>query len=512
MSFNRKYPCPANSRIHIIKYIVILISLLLYSSGTGTAKAVFSAYPFNRDSYVCRDNFIKDHGGGDTSWQKDKTNRTTVMNYHKWIKILGEVTRLINKVLLDDMLKIELVESGIEKTYSFTKQEPAALKINIIFKDSNKLLATYMIIPWQTFSRNINESGISAPAYFDNLITVTEYAIIYISYSINNLNSAEKRCMESFNMAFKDVVDYDNNQAPLEDDVLNIPENIQIIKCDIFKYYIDLQVAIPGSSMPEYARWATVSEYKMLHLNLVPDIGPVKRMWFKPKNLNISTYYTSVEKDLQDLFTDAVDKSLQNPENRAIIFNKTKDNIRNLFCAANSYVNFLNDEYAARLRRWLLLSAQVTVRSNFENIFPDYEPKRTPDTVLDFMPELAEEIGKIPEARLENLKELIQLLKIHQERAIKNPGQWIEGNILLGANPQEYQPSPDELIAGEIGDRIQVIINSGPREQIKTLLQNDIEKFKTLEYTRFTFIHVDVMGSGRFFYVDTMEKVTLNLE
>ena len=61
------------------------------------------------------------------------------------------------------------------------------------------------------------------------------------------------------------------------------------------------------------------------------------------------------------------------------------------------------------------------------------------------MPELQRDIAKLPAARLDNLSELIQLLRSHHERMLEKPGHWIEGNIILGAKPKEYQPSRDEL-------------------------------------------------------------------
>jgi hypothetical protein len=165
------------------------------------------------------------------------------------------------------------------------------------------------------------------------------------------------------------------------------------------------------------------------------------------------------------------------------------------------------------LKRWLLISDRVDeMKPDFENTFPDYQPKRSPDSILDFMPELAIEIAKLPTAQLDNLLELIQLLKIHQLRAQKKPGYWMEGNVILGANPQEYQPSPDELMVAEIGDRLQAMLNSEPKAEIKKVLLGEKIKVKLLEYTRFTFNHVDVMGSGRFFYVDSFDKITLNFE
>ena len=498
---------------------MLLIILLLYSY--SPAKNDIFLHDVDKCGHMIeKENFIpssgehlpkaEKNGVQITIDKEDDEMQRNEMNYHQWIRILGEVARLINKIELNDAATAEIQWSETDKTYSFANNTSDILKINVILKESNKHLVTYTIIPWQNFARNlyIDEKISIQPEIFDNLLTVIDYAVIYTSYSQDNLTVTESNYLERFNTAFKKVIDYDNNQASVDDDVLDIPDGIRIISSSIFKHYIDLQIAIPGSSLPEFSRWATVSKSKMLHLNLIPDVGQVRSSWIKPADLSISVNYTSVEEELQDLFAKAVDKSLEQPNNREEILSETKERLKTLFGAADGEVNFLYDKYEARLNRWLLHSPAET---DYEDIFSDYEPKVTPDTMLDFMLKLGEDYYKIPDARLQNLVELINLLNIHQEKAKKNPGHWVDGNILLGAKPREYQPTRDELLASETGDRINEIINQEPKKQIRSLLQKEKLKLKQLEYTRFSFTHVDVMGSGRFFYVETIEKIVLSL-
>ena len=143
--------------------------------------------------------------------------------------------------------------------------------------------------------------------------------------------------------------------------------------------------------------------------------------------------------------------------------------------------------------------------------FPGYGPKMTPDTAMDFMPELGEEFAKLPAARVENFITLLDKLIDYQKRVKEKPGRWIEGNRLLGAREKEYRPAVDELMAAEIGDRLQTIINATSREHIRDLLREAQVSIEEFEYTRFTYTHADVMGSGRFIYVETIEKVRLEL-
>ena len=185
--------------------------------------------------------------------------------------------------------------------------------------------------------------------------------------------------------------------------------------------------------------------------------------------------------------------------------------MRDLFNAANSYVDFLYHKYETRLFRWLLLEEEQTDQPDIENMFPDYVPKRTPDTVIDFRPELSQEIYHLPAATTENFPTLLRLFIDYQQRATNNPGHWIDGNVILGAKPREYQPSSEELLISEIGDRLRTILHTSPEEQIQKLLKKERISIYKIEYTRFTFTHVDVMGSGRFFYVDTIEKIQIDI-
>jgi hypothetical protein len=144
-----------------------------------------------------------------------------------------------------------------------------------------------------------------------------------------------------------------------------------------------------------------------------------------------------------------------------------------------------------------------------EEAFPGYEPKLTPDTVLDYRPELAIEIGALPPAELGSLPELIRALDMVAARG--EPGRWEDGRIMLGAEPTEYIPSDDELIVAEVGERIgQIVADTVPEDVEQTLAAAGITR-RAADYGRFTFRHADVMGSGRFFYASPPEPVRVTL-
>lgn len=131
--------------------------------------------------------------------------------------------------------------------------------------------------------------------------------------------------------------------------------------------------------------------------------------------------------------------------------------------------------------------------------FPDYQPKLTPDTVHDYRPSLRLEVDGLPAADPVNLRELIDLFDRHRAAAAAAPGRWTEGNIPLGGDPQEYEPSDAELMLAEVGDRIAAIAESMHPGAFAAAV-GMLGRRLPLEYQRFSFRHVDVMGSGRFFY------------
>ena len=140
-----------------------------------------------------------------------------------------------------------------------------------------------------------------------------------------------------------------------------------------------------------------------------------------------------------------------------------------------------------------------------EERFPDYKPKVSPDTVLDYRPQIGAELDKLPAAKLENLPKLVELLKEYREKSKENPGRTEEGNQILGADAQEYVPSDEELIQSEIGNRIRQIVAAAASGALK-------QKERRVEYNAITFRHVDVMGSGRFFYASRPAKTIISLD
>ncbi len=81
--------------------------------------------------------------------------------------------------------------------------------------------------------------------------------------------------------------------------------------------------------------------------------------------------------------------------------------------------------------------------------------------------------------------------------AAGNPGNWEDGNIALGANPREYVPSDEELMLALYAGQLHEFLLAHSRDH---LLDENGGRGWQSTYARFEIRHVDVMGTGRFFY------------
>lgn len=83
--------------------------------------------------------------------------------------------------------------------------------------------------------------------------------------------------------------------------------------------------------------------------------------------------------------------------------------------------------------------------------------------------------------------------------------------MILGANPEEYQPSESEILLCEVGNRIKEIKDSNPTGSIRKTVSGHSQLPTKIKFRKFDVIHMDVMGSGRFFYISNMEELKFSL-
>ena len=140
-----------------------------------------------------------------------------------------------------------------------------------------------------------------------------------------------------------------------------------------------------------------------------------------------------------------------------------------------------------------------------------YEPKMTPDTVLDYRPHIAHQFKRLPPRSLNSLPQLISTFQRIKAMADKRRGRWVSGMTNLGANTREYRPSDAELLLAVVGNRIRSVIRRGSLGEINSRLVEKGIKLEQITYNRFNFRHADVIGAGRYFYCSPPKRVTVLL-
>ena len=149
---------------------------------------------------------------------------------------------------------------------------------------------------------------------------------------------------------------------------------------------------------------------------------------------------------------------------------------------------------------------------NEKQLFLDYEPKKTPDVLEDYLASSSDVFVVLNKLKPPELSKIHQLLKIFKEYEIKareNPGGCREGNVILGADLDQYYPSEEEIIVSEIGNMIKLLIELSSPEEINAIKLKKNIKTQSISFNEIYFRHVDVMGSGRFFYAEKRKKKTI---
>ena len=79
-----------------------------------------------------------------------------------------------------------------------------------------------------------------------------------------------------------------------------------------------------------------------------------------------------------------------------------------------------------------------------KNIFKDYVPKNTPDTIEDYLgrpSKVYEILEELEEPNMSKLNAILSLFSTYEKKAKKNVGKFEEGNVAIGADPDQYYPS-----------------------------------------------------------------------
>jgi len=147
--------------------------------------------------------------------------------------------------------------------------------------------------------------------------------------------------------------------------------------------------------------------------------------------------------------------------------------------------------------------------SEAQNVLKHYSEKKSVDTILDYRPALRERVSQLQAIDEDSFTHAVSSLVFLTLEAKVKSGRWIKGKVALGAKPREFQPSDQELIAAEYGDRMQRFVASKDTIDLINAWEGEALLPFPIEYHRFHYRHVDVMGSGRYFYASEPQPVRI---
>jgi len=435
-----------------------------------------------------------------------------IIQYTAWFNIFALALNLVNDPVLRENIVVRPRWGETDEISLLSNNGRQALFIDIFDKQEEQLILSYVLIPWQEMAmKATNPEAIAFPDF--SVYTITPFAVIY-KIEPHGQPDENGELKAKISSAADRLFNHEQTQTVIHArDGFTSSEGLQIMSLTEYPWYIDVHAAIPGSRNTEGKELLEEFASKMLRLTLVTESGTLSTQWLTTGESGFETDLLKIENNLIDLYSSSIENCIRDvsTENKKRVFEQTHAELMKLLekegLACDSIPEFCGD----LLERLLFYDPVADIPFNPDDPFPDYVPKMSPDELLDFMPALADKLTIIPAPEIGNLPELIGLYKTYKKAARKNPGEWTEGNVVLGARPREYIPSSDELLLSEIGERIRIIAGDEGSKKVKSVLKAHNMKKKKIKYQKISFMHMDVMGSGRYFYVDEIEEMNLKL-
>ncbi|RKX17668.1 MAG: hypothetical protein DRP35_10530 [Candidatus Zixiibacteriota bacterium] len=420
-----------------------------------------------------------------------------VVNYLAWLNIISLAVKLLNVSSGSEGIVVKVFTETTTEIH-LSDPKTTIYHISLYGKETGIKLKGYILIPRQDIHASKDDDRFLFPFVRNAVfLTVNEFAVIY-EEALQEPVMPKSKTLEPYIEEVLKILDVEKNNKPVEiRDNYTINNGIQVIKQQTFPQYVDLQVAKQGSTPIDYQNIKKLFPHKMILLSVIPDMGKVIQTWLSGGDADLPPAFFKIQDQVIDLFSAQLTDNVT-----AGKFEDFRTQLRTLMEKQDSFDQTTYDFLTKFFKR-------ITLYESPQSTFSDYQPKTTPDRVTDFMPQIVDKIDELPAAKQENLKKLMKLFKQYQKSTKKNKGEWVEGNPLLGGNEKEYHPTEDELIFGEIGSRILETLNKLQKNNWQQIRKQQSLKNKKLQFTQFSFIHYDVMGSGRFFYVDKMIPVVV---
>ena len=425
-----------------------------------------------------------------------------------WPQIMALGMEVAVYTALPGMLSVEKTVIGADRLPSLIGFRPQAggggLRIIFRSRGTNDFITDFIILAHQSLFFQPGAQLMTGMIDPDWFCAATERLLVFHP-GAGPAWMTYRDEIKAIDEAVAYVIDQKANTTKMEKEPeIEEPAAVQVMNFSLFPHYAQMEVAVPGTSLPSDEDIVAIAGRNLVRLFLVPDVGEVRQRWIHvPVGVETDAERNArkiIHKELSALANElrgsggtAGSESLRNRT-----WERIRDGIEPFFPDEEEFQGI-----SGTVLRLLSLpeSLGYSAGFGFDEMFPDYQPKQSPDTVLDYRPQIRDVVESLPLASLSSLDELLSLHEEYGKKADDHPGETIEGNIILGGPDEEYVPSDEELILGEIGERLKAISLTADRDSLRRWCEKPGGRTTGIDIIRFEFWHADVMGSGRFFYV-----------
>jgi len=155
------------------------------------------------------------------------------------------------------------------------------LKLAFYSRDVSEPFESYCLVPWQSLyavHRKPERFILDAP-----LLTVTADTMVFGPLGGKAADGTPRVILKKVSDLVAAAVDKDGCEKELKEKPARaVPSNLQIIKAVSHPYYVEVEIALPGSGHPMDRDISKLSPDKMIRVSIVPDRGEVIQRWLAP--------------------------------------------------------------------------------------------------------------------------------------------------------------------------------------------------------------------------------------
>jgi len=332
------------------------------------------------------------------------------MDYLTWVKIIAMAVRLMQEPAFEKDFRVHASWSSVDKLFLGSKLNNSVLNIDIYLSGSEEKVKSYVFIPWEDYYDKLTEiDDMYIPAMLNGIYTVTPYAIIYVVGGNPIAAQGKEDILGIFESRFGDLIGFEYcNAVAAKNDGITLPGQLQVISISERRYFVDINAAVPGSKPVDPGKLRETFPGKMIYLEMTPDLGAVRKQWIKGSEPDFIPYFDNTKHELERTLPDTVKKyetefsiaadekkSSKNKDQSVSINKITKQDSK------KAQKNEKKDKTEAGIESDRKTDDMVEITPEditfpTDEPFSDYIPKETPDDVLDYMPDLSDEIARKP--------------------------------------------------------------------------------------------------------------------